>query len=173
MLKRLAARAKVKKRVYPYIFRHGQAMSDCQEISEPVMRKLYGWSKTSKTPSHYEHLFGRDAKLARLKQAGEILQEDKKPIRLCPRCKKPNSAAATMCHAYGSILSIKTATEIQEDRDKLRKEAEEQREQLSMLTSQVGQLTSRLRMMRTPTPEKEVREAEEKAQTTGKRRARR
>jgi ABC-type enterochelin transport system substrate-binding protein len=30
-----------------------------------------------------------------------------------------------MCHACGSVLSIKTAVEIQEDRDKLRKDVEE------------------------------------------------
>ena len=125
MLKRIAARAKVKKRVYPYIFRHSQATSDCQEIPEPIMRKLYGWSKSSKTPSRYEHLSGKDARLARLKQAGVIVEEDKKLVRLCPRCKKTNPAAATMCHACGSVLSIKTAVEIQEDRDKLRKDVEE------------------------------------------------
>jgi ribosomal protein L40E len=125
MLKRLAVRAKIKKRVYPYIFRHSQATSDCQEIPEPIMRKLYGWSKSSKTPSRYEHLSGKDARLARLKQAGIIVEEDKKLVRLCPRCKRPNPAAATMCHACGSVLSIKTAVEIQEDRDKLRKDVEE------------------------------------------------
>jgi integrase/recombinase XerD len=125
MLKRLAARARIKKRVYPYIFRHSQATSDCQEIPEPIMRKLYGWSKSSKTPSRYEHLSGKDVRLARLRQAGVIVEEDKKLVRLCPRCKKPNPAAATMCHACGSVLSIKTAVEIQEDRDKLRKDVEE------------------------------------------------
>lgn len=130
MLKRLAAKAKVKKRVYPYIFRHGQATSDCQEIPEPVMRKLYGWSKTSKTPSRYEHLSGKDAKLARLKQAGLVIEEDKKPIRLCPRCKKPNPAAASMCYACGSVLSTKTAVEMQ---DSLRKEVEELRETVNIL----------------------------------------
>jgi ribosomal protein L40E len=125
MLKRLAARARIKKRVYPYIFRHSQATSDCQEIPEPIMRKLYGWSKSSKTPSRYEHLSGKDVRLARLRQAGVIVEEDKKLVRLCPRCKKPNPAAATMCHACGSVLSIKTAVEIQEDRDKLRKDVDE------------------------------------------------
>lgn len=133
MLKRLAARAKVKKRVYPYIFRHSQATSDRQEIPEPVMRKLYGWSETSKTPSRYEHLSGKDAGLARLKQAGVVVEEDKKPIRLCLRCRKPNPAAATMCHACGSVLSIETSAEIQEDRDKLRKEVEELKATVNVL----------------------------------------
>jgi site-specific recombinase XerD len=132
MLKRLASKAKVKKRVYPYIFRHGQATSDCQEIPEPVMRKLYGWSKTSKTPSRYEHLSGKDAKLARLKQAGLVIEEDKKPIRLCPRFKKPNPAAASMCYACGSVLSTKTAVEMQ---DSLRKEVEELRETVKILVA--------------------------------------
>lgn len=134
MLKRLAAKAKVKKRVYPYIFRHGQATSDCQEIPEPVMRRLYGWSKTSKTPSRYEHLSGKDAKLARLKQAGLVIEEDKKPIRLCPRCKKPNPAAASMCYACGSVLSTKKAVEMQ---DSLRKEVEELKAQVAQLTQHI------------------------------------
>jgi site-specific recombinase XerD/ribosomal protein L40E len=135
MLKRLAVRAKVKKRVYPYIFRHSEATSDCQEITEPVMRKLYGWSKTSKTPARYQHLSGKDARLARLKQSGLIVEEDKKLVRLCPRCKKPNPATATMCHACGSVLSLRTAAEIQEDRDKLRKEVEELKATVNILVT--------------------------------------
>lgn len=133
MLKRLAARAKVKKRVYPYIFRHSQATSDCQEIPEPIMRKLYGWSKSSKTPSRYEHLSGKDARLARLKQAGVIVEEDKKPVTLCPRCKKPNPADATMCHACGSVLSVKAAVQIQQERDKLAKDMAEMAKKLAQL----------------------------------------
>jgi site-specific recombinase XerD/ribosomal protein L40E len=124
MLKRVAAKAKIKKRVYPYIFRHTQATNDSVQLTEPIMRKVYGWSKTSKTPSRYEHLSGKDALVAKLRQAGIPVEEDKEPIRLCPRCKKPNPAQATMCHACGSVLSLKVAVELQRERDKLKEDVE-------------------------------------------------
>lgn len=113
MLKRAAAKAEIRKRVYPYIFRHTSATNDSTELTEPIMRKLYGWSRNSKTPSRYEHLSGKDALVAKLRQAGLVVDEGKERIRICPRCKKPNPPDATMCHACGSVLSVREALEIQ------------------------------------------------------------
>lgn len=141
MLIRVAVKAGVKKRVYAYLFRHTQATSDSVEITEPVMRKLYGWSKNSKTPSRYEHLSGKDVKAAKLRQAGIIVEEGKKRIRLCPRCKKPNSSDATMCHACGSVLSVKVAIEIQLDRDKLRKDIQDLKREVFLIRHGYGRLS--------------------------------
>ena len=125
MLKRVAAKARIKKRIYPYIFRHTSATNDSAELTEPVMRKLYGWSKNSKTPSYYEHLSGKDARIAKLRQAGLFVEEDEKRLRLCPRCRKPNPSDATMCHACGSVISVREAVNVREERKKLAREVED------------------------------------------------
>jgi len=130
MLKRLAAKAKVKKRVYPYIFRHTAATSDAVELTEPLMRKVYGWGAKSSTPSRYEHLTGKDTKLAKLRQAGITIEQGKERIRLCPRCKVPNPVNATMCHKCGSVLSLKIAVE---QRDRLAVDVEKIKEDLNNL----------------------------------------
>ncbi|MFX1487383.1 MAG: tyrosine-type recombinase/integrase [Promethearchaeota archaeon] len=117
MLKRAVAKAGIRKRVYPYIFRHTSATTDSTELTEPIMRKLYGWSKNSKTPSRYEHLSGKDALVAKLRQAGLAVDEGKERIRICPRCKKPNPLDATMCHGCGSVLSVREAVGVQKARE--------------------------------------------------------
>ncbi len=142
MLKRVAAKAGIQKRIYPYIFRHTEATNDSVELTEPIMRKIYGWTKTSKTPSRYEHLSGKDAKLAKLKQAGIVADEGKERLKLCPRCKKPNPMNATMCFACGGVMSVKHAVEIQKERDKLVRDVEELKETVAHLVSmnmKVGQ----------------------------------
>lgn len=130
LLKRLAARARVKKRVYPYIFRHTAATSDAVELTEPLMRKVYGWGAKSSTPSRYEHLTGKDTKLAKLRQAGLAIEQGKERIRLCPRCKTPNPLEATMCHKCGSVLSLRIAVE---QRDRLAVDVEKIKEDLNNL----------------------------------------
>jgi site-specific recombinase XerD len=118
MLKRVAAKAGISKRVYPYIFRHSQATSDSTELTEPLMRKLYGWSPSSRTPGRYIHLTGQDAKLAKLKQAGIVVEEGEKRVRLCPRCGKPVPSDATVCYSCSSVLTVREAVRISEQREK-------------------------------------------------------
>jgi hypothetical protein len=59
-------------------------------------------------------------------------------------------------------LNIYTSKAVQGE-EKSRNELDDMRQQLSSLTSQVGQLTSMLELMRIPFPGKEAREAGEKA----------
>jgi len=133
MLKRVAIKAGVRKRIYPYIFRHTEATNDSVELTEPVMRKIYGWTKTSKTPSRYEHLSGKDAKLAKLRQAGIVVDEGKERLRLCPRCTKPNPLNATTCFACGSVMSVKLAVETQKEKDKLKEDVEKMGKEVQRL----------------------------------------
>jgi site-specific recombinase XerD len=126
MLKRVAVKAGVTKRVYPYIFRHSQATSDSVDLTEPLMRKLYGWSSSSRTPGRYIHLRGQDAKLAKLKQAGIAVEEEGERVRLCPRCKKPVPFGATVCYSCNSVLTVREALRIQEQREKAMEELKSQ-----------------------------------------------
>ena len=60
VLKRLAVRCNIKKRVYPHLFRHTRATHLARHLTEPEMRMFFGWSKESKMTSVYVHLSGRD-----------------------------------------------------------------------------------------------------------------
>lgn len=126
MLKRVAEKAGIRKRVYPYIFRHSQATSDSVELTEPLMRKLYGWSSSSRTPGRYIHLRGQDAKLAKLKQTGIAVEETGGRVRLCPRCSKPVPAGASVCFSCNSVLSVREAVGIREQRAKAMEELKSQ-----------------------------------------------
>ena len=75
-------------------------------------------------------------------------------VIMCPRCKCPNEPNATICVKCKSVLRLQDTVSI----SAVRKELEEQRQQLSSLTSEVGQLTSMLALRRVPITTKEARE---------------
>jgi integrase len=60
IIKTIAKRAGIKKKVYPHLFRHTRATHLAQYLTEPEMRLFFGWSRHSKMPSVYVHLSGRD-----------------------------------------------------------------------------------------------------------------
>jgi site-specific recombinase XerD len=145
-------KAKISKRVFWHLFRHSSATNNA-ELGEPMLRTIYGWSKNSDEPSTYIHLSGGAVTKALLQKAGvQQKTEAELKVIMCPRCKCPNEPNATLCVKCKSVLRLENAVSI----STVQKELEEQRQQLSSLTSQVGQLTSRLSMMRTPIPTKEV-----------------
>lgn len=120
-----------------------------------MLRTIYGWSKNSDEPSTYIHLSGEAVKKALLQKAGVQQKVEAEPkVIMCPRCKCPNEPNATICVRCKSVLRLQDAVSI----STVQKELEEQRQQLSSLTSQVGQLTSMLGMRRVPIPTKEARE---------------
>ena len=151
-------KAKISKRVFWYLFRHSSATNNA-DLGEPMLRNVYGWSKNSNEPSTYIHLSGEAVRKALLQKAGVQQKTEAEPnVILCPRCKCPNEPTATLCVKCKSVLRLQDAVSF----STVQKELEEQRQQLSSLTSQVGQLTSMLGMRRMPIPTKEVREAGEK-----------
>ena len=152
-------KAKISKRVFWHLFRHSSATNNA-DLGEPMLRNVYGWSKNSDEPSIYIHLSGEAVRKALLQKAGVQQKAEAEPkVIMCPRCKCPNEPTATLCVKCKSILRLQDAVSF----STVQRELEEQRQQLSSLTSQVDQLTSRLRMMRAPIPTKEAREAGEKA----------
>lgn len=110
-----------------------------------MLRTIYGWSKNSDEPSTYVHLSGETVRKALLEKAGVEQKSVQEPtVIMCPRCKRPNEPTATLCVKCKSALRLQDAVSI----SAVQKELEEQRQQLSSLTSQVGQLTSMLGMTR-------------------------
>lgn len=117
ILKRLAARVGVKKRVNPHSFRHARSTYLANHLTEAQMKEYLGWVQSSKMASIYVHLSGRDVDNALLKMHG-IQIEDKpheKDIlgpKQCIRCNTSNPASNKFCSLCGLPLDKKAGDEL-------------------------------------------------------------
>lgn len=107
MLKQIAKKAGVNKRVHTHMFRHTAATRDAPLLTEAQLRIKYGWSKSSDSPSTYVHLSARDvdSKLISV-YSGKTLEYQKpefSPI-ICPRCSERNTPGLKYCGRCGSPL---------------------------------------------------------------------
>jgi len=106
-IRSIARESNVKKRVNPYSFRHSSITRSSTKLTEPVMRKLYGWSASSHMPARYIHLSGRDVDDEVLNMHGITRgpNEEKvlNPIR-CRRCELLNSPEARFCSRCSAPL---------------------------------------------------------------------
>jgi integrase len=76
-LKEMAARAGIKKKVCPKIFRHTRATIYAKKLTEPESRIYFGWTKNSEMPSTYTHLSSRDVekKIIEINKSLEVTQK--------------------------------------------------------------------------------------------------
>lgn len=105
MLKKVALKAGVKKRVNPHMFRHTRATHLANHLTEAQMNHYFGWVQGSDMPSTYVHLSGRDVdnailSLYGIKEKEKDGKEKLTPIR-CPRCGTMNSPPAKLCVKCG------------------------------------------------------------------------
>jgi len=109
--RRLRRRAGIKRRVYPYMFRHTRLteLAD-NDLGEFKMKVVAGWTPDSRMAARYVHLSGRAGLAPILKMEGvEVPQEHRpreSPIRLaaCPRCGTNNEGDAMFCMRCGLAL---------------------------------------------------------------------
>jgi site-specific recombinase XerD/ribosomal protein L40E len=122
VIKKIARKAGIKKRVYPHLFRHSRATHLANHLTEAQMKQYFGWVQGSDMASIYVHLSGRDVDNALLKLNGLEVKEEKKEEQfkalMCPRCKARNSPDAKFCSNCGMCLDAKTAVAIDELRAK-------------------------------------------------------
>jgi integrase/recombinase XerD len=120
MLKKVASRAGIKKRVYPYLFRHSVITRYANKLSNAQLEKVAGWIHGTNMHMTYEHLSDMDLSNAVAKANGIKLSEDQetiKPrIKLCGRCKYTNAKDSAYCARCGGALSVEIA--LQEEKDK-------------------------------------------------------
>jgi len=115
MLKKLAARASIKKRVNPHSFRHARATNLANHLTEAQMNEYLGWVQSSRMASVYVHLSGRDVDEALLKMHG-IQTDDESgennilAPKVCIRCKTSNPASNKFCGLCGLPLDEKAST---------------------------------------------------------------
>jgi len=119
LLKRLAKRAGIKKRIHPHLLRHSRATHLANVLTEAQLREFFGWTKRSEMASIYVHLSGRDVDKAILEHYGRTPEEPKTATsdltpRTCPRCSFENSATARFCARCSCALDPKVATELLE-----------------------------------------------------------
>ena len=123
LLRRLAKKTGLKKRLYTHLMRHTRATELANILTEAQMKELLGWTQGSDMPSVYVHLSGRDVDSALLKAQGiTVKQEEKAKVGLtstvCPRCKQRAGPDVKYCPACGMILDMKAAVKLEEDRTK-------------------------------------------------------
>ena len=122
LLKKIALKAGIKKRVYLYLFRHSRATKLATVLTEAQLKQHFGWVQDSRMASTYVHLSGRDVDSALLKLQGIRTEDEEKQEKIsvifCPRCKSKNSPTSRFCNVCGLCLDVKTAVQIDETREK-------------------------------------------------------
>jgi len=105
----LGAKAGVKKRVYPHLFRHSRATALANKLTEAQMKEYFGWTQSSGMASVYVHLSGRDVDNALLELQGfrkrKDEREEKMKVVYCKRCHEQNSPSTKFCVRCGSPLN--------------------------------------------------------------------
>ncbi len=123
IIKTLAKKANIKKRIYPYLFRHTRATHLANHFTEAQMDQYFGWIQGSDMPSTYVHLSGRDLDSAILKLNGLKIEEKEKKneatIKKCPRCEKMNPSISKFCQRCGTPLDLETVMKTEEKRKEM------------------------------------------------------
>lgn len=113
MLGRTKKRAKIKKRVYPHIFRHSRLTKLASELSESELKIFAGWSGASNMPRVYIHLSGEDLERKMLENRGLLKSKDKAKNKLepkpCPRCNEDNEFDNLYCKKCWLPLTMQEA----------------------------------------------------------------
>jgi ribosomal protein L40E len=126
MLRQLRAKAEIRKDVSPHKIRHARLTHLAKlGLIEMELRIFAGWEDDSHMPAVYVHMAGGDVEKKLLKLAGIEIDEDENEIKslepkVCPRCERKNPFDARFCNC-GQILDPKTALEVDEVKEVLRK----------------------------------------------------
>lgn len=111
-----AAKAGIKKRIHPHLFRHSRSTELAQYLTESQMEEHLGWIHGSAMPATYVHLSGKQIDDAVLSIYGKKRREEMRPeltSRTCPRCEKENGPTSKFCARCGLPLDMKTMQEMQ------------------------------------------------------------
>ena len=121
-----------------------------QSMTEPQLRKLCGWSATSKQPARYVHMISEDVE-SRI--ASIYGMEQKKSVEViapikCTICQEVNEPENQVCRKCARPLSMKAAVE----------KDDKQASELEDLKGQVGEITGLLARMMEKLPSEAVRD---------------
>lgn len=121
LLKNLADKAEIDKKVNPHAFRHSRATHLANHLTEAQMCEWFGWVQGSDVPAKYVHLSGRDVDNALLKMHGIKEPEEDEVLKPqnCPQSGETNPATNKFCSTCGTILDEEKADEIIEKEKKM------------------------------------------------------
>ncbi len=102
IIKNVARQVGIKKRIYPYNFRHSRATFLSKYLTDAELKNFLGHTQESRATAVYIHLSGKDIDDKLLKMYGikkESLKElnRQKPFIKCPRCKETNDSSEVFC----------------------------------------------------------------------------
>jgi len=122
LLRRIAKKAGITKKVNPHLFRHSRATLMASKLTEAQMKEYFGWVQSSGMASVYVHLSGRDVDSAILGMHGlvEDKQREKEKFspQMCHRCSNANSPTSKFCAKCGVVLNLQTMIDIEERKKK-------------------------------------------------------
>src|SRR2546430_4229863 len=118
----LKARAGLKKRIHPHLFRHTKASEWAGKVPESVLDSQMGWVPGSGMAKIYVHLSGKNVDAAILKANGiDIKDEDKEEAertKICPRCQVSNASVMKFCRRCGLPLDLEIAIALEDERQR-------------------------------------------------------
>ncbi len=117
MLKSVAEKGGIRKKVNPHLFRHSRATYLANKLTEAQMCEYLGWVQGSGMPRVYVHLSGRDVDEAILEIHGLKKPEDIESHKIlqfkeCSICGKTNEFEAKICQRCARPLDIASALEL-------------------------------------------------------------
>jgi integrase/ribosomal protein S27AE len=148
LLKRIAKRAGIRRRMYAYVFRHSRLTELANILREHQLKAFAGWAAGSRMAEHYVRLAGLDLDSSLFEFYG-IPQEKREPAlkpRICPRCQALNEPNAVTCSKCGLILDERYAASTIEISHELRKEIEE----LKKIMNEYARIIVEATIMRDP-----------------------
>jgi len=146
ILRKLAARAGVRKHVHPHLFRHSRATELAKYLTESQLAAYFGWAQGSQMPRIYVHLSGRDIDPALLRLSGlEAVEEEPSKFRLrqCARCREMNPPGERFCRRCGMPLDPEEFSRLlvtPEDRLELERRVDE-------LSMQAARIAEKVRLL--------------------------
>jgi integrase/recombinase XerD len=125
MFKRIAERAGITKRVFPYLLRHSVATVNYTKYAQPLAMKMLGHSDPAMSKT-YVHLAEEDV-LEALRQENGLAQkeEEKSEAELCQSCGHQNSYGSIQCNKCKEALGSAGVIKIEAEHDAELKELRE------------------------------------------------
>jgi integrase/ribosomal protein L40E len=109
ILKRIADRAGITKKINPHLWRHSRGAPLFLELPGPVLEQFMGWCRGSRMARFYQHLADRAADPYLYRLAGLDVPEeeaDSLPLLICPRCRASNLPGARVCSSCNQPLTL-------------------------------------------------------------------
>lgn len=133
-----------KRRVHGYMFLHGSATRNAKYFTDAEMRRMYGWSMSSRVPERYIHLSSADIdpKYQAVYGSGRPTEPPKPGFAppVCPRCGERGSPGMRFCGKCATPLDAAERAKIAADEQQFRDEKDRFKEAYNLILEYPGLL---------------------------------